>query len=292
MRYAAIDVGSNSCRLLVADMDNGQIMPVCQELHSTRLGAGLNSGNKLSAEAMERTLDCLKNYTVRIEHLKVNSCRAVATSAVREALNREEFQAMVKNACGLALEVISGDEEAQLSYQGVTEGLTLERVPLVADLGGGSCEFRLEEGSERFSLSLPLGAVRATEGGLSVVDIKDILAPVAGRRDRFKDNPLVFVGGTATTLVAMKLAMEIYDPRQVHGQILSRVEVADLYDMLMFMPLNLRRRLPGLQPERADIIPAGARIILLIMDALGRQEIRVSESDILEGIIHQLHKGA
>lgn len=292
MRYAAIDVGSNSCRLLVADIENGQLTSICQELQSTRLGAGVNTSHKLGLEAMERTLDCLKDYTTRIERLKVDFYRAVATSAMREALNREEFQAMVKDTCGLALEVISGEEEAQLSYQGVKEGLTLERLPLVADLGGGSCEFRLQEGQERFSLSLPLGAVRATEAGLSVVDIKDILAPIAAGCDRFKEHPLVFVGGTATTLVAMKLSMEIYDPRQVHGQILSREEVADLYDMLMLMPLNLRRRLPGLQPERADIIPAGARIILLIMDVLGRQEIRVSESDILEGIIRQLHKGA
>ncbi|MGS0763219.1 Ppx/GppA phosphatase family protein [Syntrophomonas curvata] len=292
MRYAAIDVGSNSCRLLVADMVNGRIKPICQELQSTRLGAGVNAGHKLGPEAMERTLDCLKDYTGRIERLKVDSCRAVATSAMREAFNRKEFQTMVKGACGLVLEVIDGEEEARLSYRGVKEGLTLEQVPLVADLGGGSCEFRLEESHERFSLSLPLGAVRATEADLSVIDIKNILAPVAADRDRFKEYPLVLVGGTATTLVAMKLSLEIYDPKQVHGQILSREEVADLYDMLILTPLDLRRRLPGLQAERADIIPAGAGIILLIMDALGRQEIRVSESDILEGIIRQLHKGA
>ena len=306
MRYAAIDVGSNSCRLLVADIINGQIKPVCKDLQSTRLGAGVNAGHKLGPEAMERTFDCLKDYRARIERLQVDSCRAVATSAVREALNREEFQARVKDGCGLALEVISGEEEARLSYQGVKEGLPLEQVPLVADLGGGSCEFRVEEDHERFSLSLPLGAVRATEADLSIIDIKAVLAPVTAHSDRLKRYPLVLVGGTATTLVAIKLALAIYDPRQVHGQTLYREEVADLYDRLMLTPLDLRRRLPDLQPEtvrdkqiraekqpeRADIIPAGARIVLLIMDALGRQEIRVSESDILEGIISRLHRGS
>lgn len=292
MRYAAIDAGSNSCRLLVADIEKGQLKPVYQDLHSTRLGQGVSTSYRLDAEAMERTLNCLNDYAAQLERLKVDAYRAVATSAMREALNREEFQAMVKDDCGLALEVISGEEEAQLSYRGVKEGLALERSPLVADLGGGSCEFRLEEGHEHFSLSLPLGAVRVTEAGLSVIAIKDILTPVAASRDRLKEYSLVFVGGTATTLVAMKLSLEIYDPRQVHGQILTREEVADLYNMLMRMPLNLRRRLPGLQPERADIIPAGALIVLLIMDVLSRQEIRVSESDILEGIIRQLHKGA
>lgn len=292
MRYAAIDAGSNSCRLLIADMDNGELIPVFQDLQSTRLGQGVDTSHRLGTEAMERTLSCLMNYTALIKHYNANACRAVATSAMREAVNQKDFQAMVKDACNLVLEVISGNEEARLSYQGVKEGLTMEKVPLVVDLGGGSCEFRMEEENEHFSLSLPLGAVRATEAELSVVDIKDILAPVAASSGRLKAYPLVLVGGTATTLVAIKLALQVYDAQQVHGQILNRREVADIYDMLMLMPLNLRRRLPGLQPERADIIPAGARIVLLIMDVLGRQEIRVSESDILEGIIRQMHKGA
>lgn len=289
MRYAAIDVGSNSCRLLVADINQRQLQPVCRELRSTRLGEGVNANKKINPAAMARTRDCLQDYLDLIQRLEVKDFRMVATSAMRDALNRDEFLNLIKKSCDCSLEVISGEEEAQLSYLGVKEGLTLPS-PLVVDLGGGSCEFRIEDGEELFSLSLPLGAVRATEAQLSTVGAKTILSPLAKTSEKLKNYPLVFVGGTATTLVAMKLSMEIYDPQQVHGQILSREEVADLYNMLELMPLNVRRRLPGLQPERADIIPAGAMIVLLIMDTLKRQQITISESDILDGIIHQLAK--
>jgi exopolyphosphatase/guanosine-5'-triphosphate,3'-diphosphate pyrophosphatase len=289
MRYAAIDVGSNSCRLLIADINKRQLQPVCRELRSTRLGEGVNASKKINLAAMERTRDCLKDYVDSTRRLGVTDFRMVATSAMRDALNREEFVDLVKESCGCTLEVISGEEEARLSYLGVKGGLTLPS-PLVVDLGGGSCEFRIEDGKALFSLSLPLGAVRATEARLSMVDAKTILSPLEKNSDKLKGYPLVFVGGTATTLVAMKLSMEIYDPQQVHGQVLSREEVADLYNMLELMPLNVRRRLPGLQPERADIIPAGAMIVLLIMDILKRQQITISESDILDGIIYQLNR--
>jgi exopolyphosphatase/guanosine-5'-triphosphate,3'-diphosphate pyrophosphatase len=288
MRYAAVDVGTNSCRLLVADIIDNKFQPIYRDLQSTRLGQGVNASKKLDLAAMKRTTECLKQYGDIIKRLGVENYRLVATSAVREAINRNDFQSMVRENCNFHLEVISGEEEARLSYLGVKKGLALEKSPLVADLGGGSCEFRMEDGQERFSVSLPLGAVRATEASLSVVEAKTILEPVADHSVSLKDYPLVLVGGTATTLVAVKLSMEVYDPEQVHGQVLSREEVADLYNMLELMPLTIRHRLPGLQPERADIIPAGAMIILLIMDALSRQQIIISESDILEGIIRKL----
>jgi len=287
MRYAAIDVGSNSCRLLVADINKGQLQPVCRELRSTRLGEGVTATKKINSAAMKRTRDCLKAYVDETRRLRVKDFRMVATSAMRDALNREEFLDLVKESCGCNLEVISGEEEAQLSYLGVKEGLALIS-PLVVDLGGGSCEFRIEDGEEIFWLSLPLGAVRATEARLSTVEAKTILNPLEKHIHQLKDYPLVFVGGTTTTLVAMKLSIEIYDPQQVHGQVLRREEIADLYNMLELMPLNVRRRLPGLQPERADIIPAGAMIVLLIMDTLKRRQITISESDILDGIIRRL----
>lgn len=287
MRYAAIDVGSNSCRLLVADIIGEELHPVCRELQSTRLGEGVNANKTIGSAAMARTRDCLKDYVDLIQRLGVKEFRMVATSAMRDALNREEFVELVRENCGCSLEVITGEEEARLSYLGVKAGLTLP-APLVVDLGGGSCEFRVEDGKEIFSLSLPLGAVRATEARLSAVETKTILNPLEKHSDNLKEYPLVLVGGTATTLVAMKLSMEIYDPQQVHGQTLSREEVADLYNMLELMPLNVRSRLPGLQPERADIIPAGAMIVLLIMDTLKQQQITISESDILDGIIHRL----
>ncbi|MGI5911257.1 MAG: Ppx/GppA family phosphatase [Syntrophomonadaceae bacterium] len=290
MRYAAVDVGSNSCRLLVAEIAGNSLKTLCRQINCTRLAEGVNTSSYLNTLAMERTINCLKGYKAIIEQFKVESYRAVATSAMRDARNRKEFAYMVNNNCGLTLEIISGEEEAQLSYLGVKAGLNLPQAPLVIDLGGGSCEFKLEDDNKYYSRSLPLGAVRATEAGQTAIDIKDILAPVAAKAKCFKETPVVFVGGTVTTLVAMKLSMEIYDPQMVHGQYLHREEIADLYNMLMLTPIDLRRRLPGLQPERADIIPTGALIVLLIMDALNCQRIIVSESDILEGIIRQLNQ--
>jgi len=293
MRYAAIDAGTNSCRLLVADGEDNRLKPVCRKNQITRLGEKLNSNKSLNQAAMERTVNCLREYAALIKQLKVNAYRAVTTCAVREAVNSEQFISMVRQRCGLVLEVISGDEEAHLSYQGVKTGLSFDRLPLVVDLGGGSCEFKLEkEGGQCLSLSLPLGAVRATEANMSTLRVKEILAPIAEQAELLKDHPLVMVGGTATTLVAIKFAMDIYDPKKVHGQKLRWDEVTDLYNMLKLMPLDNRRRLPGLQPDRADIIPAGAMIIMLIMEVLGHKEIVVSESDIMEGIIRQLEKTA
>jgi exopolyphosphatase/guanosine-5'-triphosphate,3'-diphosphate pyrophosphatase len=291
MRYAAIDVGTNSCRLLIADIKGEELYPVCRELQSTRLGEGVNATNKISPLAMTRTLGCLRDYLDLVQRLEVKDFRLIATSAMRDALNRDEFIDLVKENCNCNLEIISGEEEAHLSYLGVKEGLNLP-APLVVDLGGGSCEFRVEDGEEHFSLSLPLGAVRATEANLSIADAKNILRPLENSSYELRDYPLVFVGGTATTLVAVKLAMEIYDPQAVHGQVLNRQEVADLYNMLQLMPLKVRRRLPGLQPERADIIPAGTMIVLLIMDILKRRKITISETDILDAIIRQLSQKA
>lgn len=284
--YAAIDLGTNSCRLLIA---GGQKMvPVARDLRTTRLGEGLTESGVLSINAMEKTLQCLKDFKKTIEQYKVKAYRIIATSAVREANNQREFVEKVRQKTGLAIDVITPEEEARLSYSGVTKGLDLAAAPLVVDLGGGSTEFIHWNDENRYCASIQVGAVRATEMGLSAVEIVRRLGPVISQKARFSNSPLVFVGGTATTAVAVKMSLEDYRPELVHGQVMSREELADLYNMVERMPPSLLRRLPGLQPERADIIGRGLLIVLLIVDSLGKTEIIVSESDLLEGIIWEL----
>jgi len=285
MLKAAIDIGTNSCRLLIADVEAGRYEVIRRELNSTRLGQGVDANKKLAPEAIERTIICLREFIGIISELGVECCRAVATSAVREAANRHEFIDRIYRECGLTVDVIDGEEEAVLSYRGVECGLRLESPPLVVDLGGGSCEFILQAGEDRLAISLPLGAVRATEAGYGPDDIQAILSPLLSFRKKYREYPMVFVGGTATTLVAIKLALPEYDSRLVHGQALSFEEIEDVYQLLISLPLSIRKRLPGLQPERADIILAGALIVLEIMKFLDRSRITVSETDILDGII-------
>lgn len=285
MRKAAIDIGTNSCRLLIADVEGDRYQVIRRELNSTRLGQGVDAHRVLAPEAIGRTITCLQDFKRIIEENGVEWYRSVATSAVREAANRQEFVENVLRECGVMVDIIDGEMEAALSYRGVNCGLPLDDPPLVVDLGGGSCEFILKGYDIRLSLSLPLGAVRATEAGYSSADIQAILSPLLPYLDKLINHPLVFVGGTATTLVAVRLSLPEYDTRLVHGRVLSLIEVQDVYELLTSLPLKVRQRLPGLQPERADIIPAGTLIVLEIMKFLGRDEIMVSETDILDGII-------
>jgi len=154
---------------------------------------------------------------------------------------------------------------------------------LVVDLGGGSTEFLCPD--QDLLLSIPIGAVRAAEADMGASQIIERLSPLTQFKQQLENKPLVMVGGTATSLVAIKKGMIQYNAESVHGEVLSRGEIGDLYNLLERMPLALRRRLPGLQPERADIIHKGALIILLIIEILGHKEIIVSETDLLEGII-------
>lgn len=287
MSYAAIDIGTNSCRLLIASVNNNRLFSEFRKTETTRLGEGLNYSGKINPAALARTIKCLKDFKNIMLEYQVQSWRAVATSAVREAVNRQELLNSVQESLNLDIEVISGDEEARLSYQGVIRGLELPGLPLVADLGGGSTEFIVDDGHS-FSLSLPVGAVRASESGMTAVDIAAALAPLAEYKNKLLSYPLVLVGGTASTLVAIKHSLAVYDREFVHGQVLTRADIADIYNMLAKMSLSLRKRLPGLQPERADIIPKGSMIVLLIMDLLAKDKIIVSESELLEAVIWEL----
>jgi exopolyphosphatase / guanosine-5'-triphosphate,3'-diphosphate pyrophosphatase len=284
VRYGAVDVGSNSCRLLIADLDQyRQLSPVWREMESTRIGEGMHRSTSLLDSAMDKTVACLARFSRKMEEMEVDRRRVVATSAVREASNRAEFQTRVKMECGLELEIISGEEEARLSFLGVSRGLKLATPPLVVDLGGGSTEIIFPD--QHILLSIALGAVRAAEAKMEVAQIRASLKELTCFRDRLKTHPLVMVGGAPSSMVAIKKGMVDYRREMIHGERLTFGEIGDLYELLVSLPLEIRRRLPGLQPERADIIDKGALIILIIMEVLGKNELIVSESDILEGMI-------
>ncbi|QGU00520.1 Exopolyphosphatase [Candidatus Syntrophocurvum alkaliphilum] len=287
MKYAAIDIGTNSCRLIIVEVTDNGLNTLKKQVEITRIGEGLSKSSNLSPDAINRTISCLNDFKKTIENHKAQSFRVIATNAVREAKNQEDFLLKVKEQCGLEIDVISSDEEAKLSYLGVEKGLKFEQLPVLVDLGGGSTEF-IFNGEYSYVNSIPIGAVKVTENNMSIFDIKNIFREILEHKEKFENSPLAFVGGTATSLVAIKEGMETYKPDIVHGYKLKREEVADLYNLLERMPLNVRKRLPGLQPERADIITGGAKVVLLIMDLLEKNEITISESDIMEGTIWSL----
>ena len=288
MTYAAIDLGTNSCRLLVSKCNQGKMEILMREIRTNRIGEGMGVSGIIKEENMRKTAKYLEEYKEIMTIYQVKRFHAVATSAVREAKNSAEFIEYLESVSGIRPEVISTRREAELSYAVVLKAWPGEEKPLLVDLGGGSTEIIWHTSEIRFT-SLPIGAVRATEAGMTAAQIAAVIASLGEIKQEIRGYPLVMTGGTATSLAAIKLAMEVYDPAQVHGAELSRNEIKDIYNLAAGMPLRLRRRLPGLQPERADIIVKGIEIILFLLDYLDISLITISENDILDGIIEELH---
>lgn len=289
MRYASIDIGTNSCRLIIAEVEDDRLQVMERHINTTRIGAGLAASGEISRPAAERTIICLQHFQRLIERAEVEDYRMAATSAVREASNRFWFEEQCRRRLHKEVEVISGEREAVLTYKGVQRGLKLGRPLLVADLGGGSTELIHSNGG-LFLCSLPLGAVRAAEEKPDDSQIMELLAEVKEERGRFADAVLVFCGGTATSLVAVKYGMRHYDSSLVHGQRLEREDVRQAYHTLLNTPLPERRGVAGLQPERADVIVYGLQIMLNLMLALDKKWFVVSESDLLEGLIWEMYE--
>ncbi len=285
MRYAVIDIGTNSCRLLIAEMEAGELNPVYRSLITTRLGQGFKENPIISGAAINRTCQALNSFMRKMQEYNVLKYRVIATSAVREATNKEEFLAIVRDECLLNVHVIDGETEAKLNYMGLINSLSIDKAPLLVDLGGGSTEFIY---SDKLSLSIPLGAVKVLEFNMSVDEIKEAFRMLNSIQVEINEIPVVFVGGTATSLVAIKYGLENYDSSFIHGQLLSYQEVSDLYGVLSQTPLHLRKKIAGLQADRADIIVGGTLTLMTIMEILAINEIIISTSDLLEGVISAL----
>lgn len=288
MRYAVGDVGTNSCRLLIADVENNGMEVRVKQVVTTRIGEGLQESGWIRPRAMERTIDCLCQFNDLMRRWQVNAARIVATSAVRDAGNAEDFLALAEEKSGRQVIVLSGEAEGYLSYYGAQKGLQLAENPLVVDIGGGSVEFAFQQ--EKMELvSVPVGAVRASEGNWTETDILERLGQQAAG---FAGNPrpLVLVGGTATSLVAIKKGLKYYDPGKVQGETISLAEMNEIYDRLAAMPLEERKTVPGLQPERADIILAGITVTKAVLKHTGHDRAIISDSDLLEGLIWSMHQ--
>ncbi|WP_437959029.1 Ppx/GppA phosphatase family protein [Sorangium sp. So ce119] len=276
MSVAAIDIGTNSVLLLVAERRGGELVALAERATITRLGQGVDAARALAPEAVERTLACLARYGEELRSLGVERVDAVGTSAMRDAAGGEAFIARARDLIGVAPRVISGPEEAELTYAGALTGLDLPaRGPrIVFDLGGGSTEIIVGDagGTVERAVSLDVGSVRLTERHIRAdpptepeleavrADARAALAtvpagPVSGAPT------LVGVAGTVTTLAALVRDVVPYDGARVHGARVSGAEVVAITSRLASLPLAARRKLPALDPARADVIVAGSVLI-------------------------------
>jgi exopolyphosphatase/guanosine-5'-triphosphate,3'-diphosphate pyrophosphatase len=305
-RVGAIDVGTNSTRLLVADAD-GREAPLSaleRRMTITRLGQGVNATGRLHPDAISRTLETLREYRLVLDGLGVDGVRATATSAVRDATNRDDFLIPAKEILGTAPEVLTGEEEGRLTFLGATAGLTEPAPYLVVDIGGGSTEFIVGTtgagGVPQVTglMSVDVGCVRLTEAylhsdppapeelsqAISVVvlhlaDVDRLLPSAAAAQT------LIGVAGTVTTVAAVELGLPEYDSEALHRFRLTHAAAEDVFRTLATEPAEARRHNPGLEPGRVDVIVGGAAVLVSVMRHFGFDEMLVSEADILDGLI-------
>jgi exopolyphosphatase/guanosine-5'-triphosphate,3'-diphosphate pyrophosphatase len=299
---AAIDCGTNSIRLLVADLDGDRLTDVVRRMEIVRLGQGVDRTGRLAPEAIERTRVALADYAAQLRDLGAERVRMVATSASRDATNADDFRAMVVDTLGVAPEVVSGDEEARLSFIGAVRGLPAELPTpyLVVDIGGGSTEFVRGEGSVDAALSVDIGCVRMTERHLHAdpptpeqvaAAEADIVAAVDRALEAVKGHDartLVGLAGSVTTVVAVALGLTEYDPERIHHARIWYADVAKVAADLLAATREERLAIPVMHPGRADVIGAGALILRVIMQRAGVDAVVASEHDILDGIAYSL----
>jgi exopolyphosphatase/guanosine-5'-triphosphate,3'-diphosphate pyrophosphatase len=299
MHRAVVDIGTNSTRLLLAEVRDGRVGEILERrTEITRLGAGVDADGRLSEEAMQRVYSVLDEYGKLIERHGADKAVAVLTSAVRDAANGQEFADAVRERWGLEPHVLSGDEEARLTFLGATS----ERDPsdsepvLVIDIGGGSTEFVIGTGAEmEFHVSNQAGVVRQTERHLHTDprgaeecealarDVRSILADGVPEKWRRAVGHAIAVAGTATSMASIAQELEPYDADKVEGYVLSDSSCREIRDRLASLTLEERRRVRGLHPDRAPTIVAGTIILLETLALFGLREFEVSEHDILRG---------
>ena len=307
VRVAAVDCGTNSVRLLVADVDPaaGRLSDVDRRLEIVRLGQGVDATGRLAAVPLARTFRVHRSYRQIIEAASATAVRMVATSATRDAANADEFVAGVLGILGIEPEVISGEDESLLSFTGATAELTGEAAPyLVTDIGGGSTEFVLgDPGAVTAAVSVNIGCVRMTERHLrhdppgddeivaARADIDAALDVVAGKIPVSGARTLVGLAGSVTTVAALVLGLESYQPELIHHSRVSAEEARRVAASLLAQTRAERARLPVMHPGRVDVIGGGALVLTRIMDRFGFGEVLVSEHDILDGLAWSLAAG-
>jgi exopolyphosphatase / guanosine-5'-triphosphate,3'-diphosphate pyrophosphatase len=301
-RLAAVDIGTNSVRLLVADVDgdgeNAKLHTLDRRMRITRLGQGVDRTRALAPDAIDRTVDVLREYRGALDEHGVASVRATATSAARDATNRDELFTRVHDALGVEPELLSGEEEARLSFLGATAELDAPAPYLVVDIGGGSTEFVLGTDAPTGLVSLDLGCVRITEQFLhsdppapeelsnAVAAVRDLVADVPRVVPGVSDAAtLVGLAGTITTVAAIEQGLPEYDPERIHHFRLDRAAVEDVFRTLATESAAQRAHNPGLEPGRVDVIVGGVVVLVGILRVLGFDTVLVSEADILDGLV-------
>ena len=302
-RLAGIDIGTLTCRLLIADLSPQAPL---KELHSERrilrLGEGVDQTKRLSPAAMDRVIQCLREWKAVIETYRVDACTAVATSAVRDAGNRDEFIGRVKRDIGIDVEIITGEEEARRTLLGIRSGLPPGVTDMLAlDIGGGSTEFILDRpGQAPLVRSIDIGVVRLCERVLrsdppSSAEIQQARDWVRGETEAataamLRSSTAQFVGtaGTVTALAAMAQKLPVYEPARIHNYTLRLDTVRELEEILLGRKKADRVGLPGLEKSREEVIAAGAIIIRTVMETLGMESVLVSDLGLREGVLINL----
>lgn len=302
MRVGAIDCGTNSIRLLVADVEGGVLHEVVREMTVVRLGEGVDRTGAFSSAALERTFAACDAYAQTLEGAGVARLRFVATSASRDVSNREEFISGVRARLGVEPEVISGAEEAGLSFRGAVEGLQSTQLAtpvLVVDIGGGSTEFVLGVREPSAAVSVDIGCVRMTERHLLgdpplpdeiarvELDVEDAIERAGRVVPLDEARSLVGVAGTVTTVVALVHDLPVYDPARIHGLTATVAQVEEVTSRLLAMTRGERAALPVMHPGRIDVIGGGALVLRAIVRRVGLPVV-ASETDILDGVARSL----
>ncbi len=294
MRIASIDIGTNTIRLLIVDIQNSNLKLIYQDREIVRLGEGLIHTGNLQEEPIKRALKTLKKFKACCEKKKVERIVAIATSAVREAKNQEEFLKLVKTETGIEVKVITGEEEAYYTYLGVKYGLNLNEDFLVFDIGGGSTEYICCSSDLKFK-STRLGVVKLTEAflktdppeenELSMIKekIKEELAKL--EMETCKGKTVIGTAGTPTTIAAIDLKLKEYDPQKVHGHKLSLKRIEKIFLKLKSLPSKERLLIPGMEKGREDLIIAGILITIETLKYFESDIMIVSEWGIREGVI-------
>lgn len=305
MRLAGIDIGTLTCRLLIADVSRaGQLEERFSDRRILRLGEGVDHDKRLKEEAISHVVETIREWQTRMHDHQVEKRVAVATSAVREAKNRDQFLAQVRTETGLDVEVLSGEEEARRTMVGIQSGLPSGVSDILGiDIGGGSTEFILgRQGQDPIGCSVELGVVRLTERILrsnppTANEIKSAeelvysqTANVQARMGDLSDVTLVGTAGTVTTLAAMAQNLSIYDPVRIHNFTLDLAKIREIEKDLIGRTQAERMAMLGLEPERADVIVAGTLILRCTMESLGFDQCLVSDYGLREGIVVDLAK--
>jgi exopolyphosphatase/guanosine-5'-triphosphate,3'-diphosphate pyrophosphatase len=288
-RVAAVDLGTNSTRLLVADVEGEHLDEVVRRLTITRLGEGVDERRRLLPVPIARVRNSLADYRRELEELGATRTLAIATSAVRDAENGEAFLGEIEWSYGFETRLLDGSEEAALMLRGVAAGRTLADDTMLVDIGGGSTELVLDSNGNRpASTSLDVGCVRVTERFLgsdppSTSELEKAAAFVRSLLPAYEPKRAIGVAGTVTTLATLGLGLGEYNPERTHGHRLTRAAVDRELERLSVMTTEERLAVPGIEPGRAPVIVAGIVVLREIMDAYGLAEIEVSERDILHG---------